>query len=89
MSLWPVSPTNGQTTTVNGIVYTYNTTQTAWVRTGTSSTGDITGANGTFSGNLTVTGNANVGNLGTAQVLANADEGNYYSYSVTVSPNNP
>ena len=34
MSLWPVSPTNGQTTTVNGIVYTYNTTQTAWVRTG-------------------------------------------------------
>ena len=70
MSLWPVSPTNGQTTTVNGIVYTYNTTQTAWVRTGTSSTGDITGANGTFSGNLTVTGNANVGNLGTAQVLA-------------------
>ena len=27
--------------------------------------------------------------IGTAQVLANADEGNSYSFSVTVSPNNP
>ena len=33
MSLFPGSPTNGQTTVVNGITYTYNSSQTAWIRT--------------------------------------------------------
>jgi hypothetical protein len=36
MALFPSSPTNGQTTIVNGITYTYDSTQTAWVRTNTS-----------------------------------------------------
>ena len=29
---FPVSPTNGQTTTVNGIRYFYSSTKTAWIR---------------------------------------------------------
>jgi hypothetical protein len=33
MSLFPASPANGQQVTVNGIVYTYYSDQTAWVRT--------------------------------------------------------
>lgn len=32
MSLFPANPTNGQTVTVNGIIYTYDSSQTAWVR---------------------------------------------------------
>lgn len=30
---FPVSPVNGQTTSTNGIVYTYNSTNSAWKRT--------------------------------------------------------
>lgn len=48
---FPISPTNGQTTTINGIIYTYNSTTFSWRRTAnnlgstagtTSSTGAIT-----------------------------------------------
>jgi hypothetical protein len=52
MALFPTSPTNGQTTVVNGITYTYNSAQTAWVRTGAAPTGDLT-----VVGNITATGN--------------------------------
>lgn len=34
---FPASPTNGQTTTINGVSYTYNSTTGAWVRSGTAS----------------------------------------------------
>lgn len=54
---FPVSPTNGSTTTVNGIVYSYSTTDNAWTRLSTSP------------GNLTVTGNlTSSGNLITANI---------------------
>jgi hypothetical protein len=33
MSLFPGSPTNGQIVVVNNITYTYNSSQTAWIRT--------------------------------------------------------
>jgi len=33
---FPVSPINGQQATVNGIIYTYNSTKTAWLRTTTA-----------------------------------------------------
>ena len=33
MSLFPNAPTNGQTAVVNNITYTYNSAQTAWIRT--------------------------------------------------------
>ena len=54
---FPVGPTNGSTTVVNGIVYSYSTTDNAWSRLSTSP------------GNLTVTGNlTSSGNLIAANV---------------------
>jgi hypothetical protein len=44
---FPTSPTNGQTTTVNGITYAYNSTNNAWKRqtlTDITVTGNITAA---------------------------------------------
>ena len=52
MALFPSSPTNGQTTIVNGITYTYNSAQTAWIRTAAAPSGDFS-----VSGNITATGN--------------------------------
>jgi hypothetical protein len=65
---WPTSPTNGQTTTVNGVLYTYSSALTAW--TVTSSGGSlITASNVTISGTLSIasitkTGSNTVGNIG-------------------------
>ena len=54
---FPINPTNGQTATVNGISYTYNSSITAWVR-NTSSAVTI----GTsFTGNNVVSFLGNVG----------------------------
>ena len=76
MALFPASPTNGQQTTVNNITYTYNSTQTAWVRTSTS--GDINAGNGTFSGNLAVGANLTVGSNLTVNgnIIGNYANGN-------------
>lgn len=63
---FPTSPTNGQSVTLNGVEYTYNSTKTAWLKT-TAGSGTVPA---TVSGTLTVTGNANVGNLGTAAIVA-------------------
>lgn len=75
---FPTSPTNGQTYTVNGIVYVYSSAKTAWqVQSSGSATVPTTvGTNlsitGNFaaSGTLAVTGNANVGNIGTTTAIA-------------------
>jgi len=56
MSAFPASPTNGQTVTVNGVVYTYNSTKTAWSV--TSSGGSLLTAS-----SLSVSGNITAGNL--------------------------
>jgi hypothetical protein len=50
---FPTSPTNGQSTTVNGVEYTYNSSKNAWLKT-TAGSGTIPA---TVSGTLTVTGN--------------------------------
>jgi len=62
MALFPSSPSNGQQVTVNGIAYTYNSTQTAWIRTGSSiSEGDLAvGGSLSVAGNSTLGSNANV-----------------------------
>lgn len=52
MSLFPSSPSNGDTVNVNGIVYTYSSSQTAWVRTG-SFLGNVIADTGNFTGNVT------------------------------------
>lgn len=41
MSLFPTNPTNGQQATVNGIVYTYNSSQTAWLKAGAASSNNV------------------------------------------------
>ena len=68
---FPVSPTNGQVTTVNGITYTYNSTDNAWSRTAQPV------------GNLTVSGNVTVGRTlsieNTGDVSANI--GAYQTYA--------
>ena len=61
MSLFPVSPTNGQTTTVNGITYTYNSAQTAWIGTNVTSTSTFVVA-----GNINVSGTSQSGNFADA-----------------------
>lgn len=75
---FPTSPTNGQTYTVNGIIYVYNSTKTAWQiqSSGSATVPTTVGTNlsitGNFaaSGTMSVTGNANVGNIGTATAIA-------------------
>jgi hypothetical protein len=51
---FPTSPTNGQTATVNGVVYTYNSTLTAWT-VGTEPGGNVSG------NALNITGSASIG----------------------------
>lgn len=51
MAYFPTSPTNGQTATVNGIVYTYDDAKTVWKR-AVSSLNNLT-----VSGNITAAGN--------------------------------
>lgn len=84
---FPTSPTNGQQTTQNGIIYTYNSALTVWALT-TSTTGsisanavtataNITGGNlittGTMSitGNIVATGSNAVANIGSATTYFN------------------
>lgn len=65
MSLFPATPSNGQQTTVNGIIYTYNSTQTAWIRTGTTiSQGDLL-----VNGNLVVVGTSNLSSVSNVVIL--------------------
>lgn len=87
---FPTSPVNGQTTTQNGLAYTYNSTLAAWALT-TSTTGaisattvtataNITGGNLLAgSGVITTTGNITGGNLitaGSVSVTGNVNIGN-------------
>lgn len=51
MSLFPVSPTNGQTAVVNNITYTYDSAQTAWLRTSIPIPPVITGFTGSAGAN--------------------------------------
>jgi hypothetical protein len=79
---FPTSPTNGQTATVNGVVYTYNSTLTAWT-VGTEPGGNISGnvlnitSNASIGTTLIVTGNITGGNVAVSGVSTAA------SYSAT------
>jgi hypothetical protein len=76
---FPTNPTNGQQTTINGIVYTYSSSLAAWAAT-TTTTGNITGNNLTvtnqissasFAATATISaiGNVTGGNLITSGVI--------------------
>ena len=85
---FPLSPTNGQTATLNGIIYTYSTATTAWTRVSgstltytainltntTSSTSTTTGAL-TVAGGVGIGGNLYVGGTSTfyGHLLPSAD----------------
>ena len=59
---FPTSPTNGQTTTVNGITYVYNSTNNAWKRqtlTDISITGNLIAAGNLISANVSVSNGVN------------------------------
>lgn len=65
---FPTSPTNGQTTTINNIIYTYNSTKGAWVRVTGASTYNITAnsitlANTVSTTTLTVSGATTTGTI--------------------------
>ena len=59
---WPTSPTNGQTTTINGIIYVYNSAKNAWGPASVTSvstivySGNVQAGNIFTSGNITLTG---------------------------------
>lgn len=70
---FPVSPTNGQSATVNGIRYTYNSTDNAWYRQASpvanlslNNTGDVS---------------ANIGSLYLGNVSINANLGAYQTWA--------
>ena len=65
MANFPAGPLNGETTTVNGIVYIYDGTKTAWKR------------STSFAGNLTVLGNITSANVVTGNVYTSG--GIYWS----------
>ena len=65
MANFPAGPSNGQTTTINGIVYIYDATKTAWKR------------STSYGGNLTVTGNITSANVVTGNVYTSG--GIYWS----------
>lgn len=81
---FPISPTNGQTTTVNGVLYTYNSTTTAWNVT-TAFTGNIVTT--TLSATGTVTGASVVG--GNPGPFSTVDRITYATDTATTSVRGP
>jgi hypothetical protein len=69
---FPISPTNGQTATVNGITYAYTSATNSWKKV-TSSVGNLTITNNLTVGTQSVTGNLTVGNVITGIVTASAN----------------
>jgi hypothetical protein len=65
---FPAGLSNGQTATINGVVYVYSATDNAWTRVSTpfgnlSINGNLTANIATFTGNLYANANAIVGNV--------------------------
>ncbi len=70
MALFPTSPIDGQTTVVNGILYTYSSSKTAWVRTALSTLATTVNINGTVTANVfSASGNITGGNINTSGQL--------------------
>ena len=65
---WPSSPTNGQTTTINGVIYVYNATKNAWGVASVSAGDTIVYSGNVSAANVNVTGNVYVSNQRVATV---------------------
>ena len=85
---FPVSPTNGQTATVNGISYIYASATNSWKKV-TSSLGNLTVTNTLTVNNISVTANVTSGNVVTGIVTASANitASNVVTGIVTASAN--
>jgi hypothetical protein len=66
---WPVSPTNGQQTTIANVLYEYNSTRGAWTKVQLAQPPYISdGNNVTISGNLTIPGTMSAASFSVANV---------------------
>ena len=59
---FPTNPANGSTTTINGVVYVYNSTKNAWGPAAVSSVTTINYTGNVAAANVNVTGNVYVNN---------------------------
>ena len=59
---WPTNPANGSTTTINGVVYVYNSTKNAWGPAAVSGVTQITYSGNVTAANVNVTGNVYINN---------------------------
>ena len=80
---FPTSPTNGQTTTVNGIKYVYASATNSWKKV-ISSLGNLTVTNTLSVTNASVTSNVVAGNVITGIVTSSA---NITAANITTSGN--
>ena len=71
MAYFPTTPTDGQTVTVNGILYTYNATKGAWKRV-VSTLGNLEVAGNITAANINVTGTI-FGNITASNVTATSN----------------
>ena len=62
---FPTGPANGQTTTINGVIYTYNDANGTWSVTSTGT--------GTIGGSLSLTGNLTAANINATTSLTQAN----------------
>ena len=92
---FPVSPTNGQNSVVNGITYSYSTATSSWTRVAGQVTAttylritNFTGSTGTTTGALTVAGGVGIGgDLNVGGTIFGTIGGNYVSGTVGSSTN--
>ena len=66
---WPTNPTNGQTTTINGVVYVYNSTKNAWGPASLAAVSTINYTGNVAAANVNVTGNLYVNNYQVATLV--------------------
>jgi hypothetical protein len=84
---FPSSPVNGQTTTVNGITYIYNSTDNAWYR-GSQPVGNLTVSGNVTAARFFIANTGDVGaNIGTIQNSVAAINANLGAYQLFANAN--
>jgi hypothetical protein len=84
---FPISPSNGAQTTVNGITYTYRASTRSWLRV-QAALSDISVTGNLTAGNLSLTNTGDVSaNIGAYQLYANANIGTLFLGNVSTQAN--